>query len=156
MQRKMALLPDELALALQALTEAIREGFADAQAKAVMPMVSRRFMQAGVHVYFRCLVGGSVAARYQGMGTHAKGPPQVSRAVVIADITLDERQRGQGFLLALVSALSEPQLGLSFIELENVFNEQLVDHLQRTGWVSRNGMAMGGCWVTATGPLPPA
>lgn len=63
---------------------------------------------------------------------------------LVADISVPETWQGKGFFQALIAALSSPQQGIDLIELENVINQRLARHLERYGWISRNGMAIGG------------
>lgn len=143
----MSLLPDPLESALQALIHAMQQGLADAASKSPLPVVSRRFEQSGVHVYYRCVHGSAVGARFVASGLP---PPQLRtlrRAVVVADIALADHWQGRGFFKSLVARLSEPRQEIDLIEVENVVSEGLVAHLARAGWLSRNGMAVGGCWV---------
>lgn len=150
MQMQMVHLPDRLALALQDVVLALQQGLADAQLRAYLPMVSRRYMAHGVHIYYRCLSGRSAGARYAASAVPAEHLDRARRVVVIADISLDVHWQGLGFFKALIAELCEPRQDIDLIEVENVSNARLAGHLARSGWHSRNGLATGGCWVTTT------
>ena len=144
-------LPDRLALALQDVVSAVQQGLADAQLRAHLPMVSRRFMAHGVHIYYRCLSGRSAGARYAASAVPAEHLDRARRVVVIADISLDGHWQGLGFFKALIAELCESRQDIDLVEVENVSNARLAGHLARSGWYSRDGLATGGSWISITG-----
>lgn len=115
---RMVHLPDRLALALQDVVSAVQQGLADAQLRAHLPMVSRRFMAHGVHIYYRCLSGRSAGARYAAAAIPAEHLDRARRVVVIADISLDGHWQGLGFFKALIAELCEPRQDIDLVEVK--------------------------------------
>lgn len=145
----MSRLPEALEPVLRDLIHAMQQGLADAESKSPLPVVSRRFEQSGVHVYYRCVCGPAAGAKYAVSGLPSQQLQTLRRAAVVADIGLAEHWQGRGFCKALVRRLCEPQQGIDLIEVENVANHRLAEHLAGAGWLSRNKVEIGGCWVLA-------
>lgn len=133
----------------KALRAAVIETFAIVEKGAVNQMRSSRFTSLGVWVYFRCLAGSALKARYH----FVDGPDAlVGRAVVFADISIDDDMQGQGVLTEMIRVLESSVPNLVYIEMENVISPRLTAHLARLGWkVRRPGWQTqadetGGCW----------
>lgn len=133
----------------RALLAAVIETFAIAEKGAFNQMRSSRFTSPGVWLYFRCLSGSALKARYH----FVDGPdPLEGRAVVLADISIDDDMQGQGVLTEMIRVLESSVPNLVYIEMENVISPRLTAHLARFGWkVRRPGWQtqadeIGGCW----------
>lgn len=126
---------------------------------SVWPMKSRHVRLDGLHLYLRCLAGHAVNARYRRFDA-----PRYSafRAVVLADISIDEPLQRQGLLTTILQTLEAGVPHLAFIELENVVDAGLTQHLRRTkwmpripGWVAQGDPDIGACWYRSIdGGLP--
>ncbi|MFN9470910.1 hypothetical protein [Acidovorax sp.] len=133
----------------QKLLSTVLDTFAAAEKQPAFQMRSSRLVEPGVWLYFRCLSSWALAARYH----YVDGPDApMGRAVVLADISIDESLQRQGLLTRMMRTLEENVPGLVYIELENVVTEGLLAHLKRMGWRERvpgwqvSDGKVGGCW----------
>lgn len=133
----------------KALLAAVIETFAIVEKGALNQMRSRRFTSPGVWVYFRCLAGSALNARYH----FVDGPDALEgRAVVLADISIDDDMQGQGVFTEMIRVLESSVPNLVYIEMENLISPRLTAHLARLCWkVRRPGWQTqadetGGCW----------
>lgn len=121
--------------------------------EGAFPMRSRHFLDDQLAMYYRCLAPNAVRARY---ALSWASDQQAGCGLVIADMTMARQLRGKGFLGALLSRLKSLEPPLSHIELENVYNAQLMASVQAQGWRQRPigplGAPMrdplGACWFT--------
>lgn len=102
--------------------------------EGAFPMRSRHFLDDQLAMYYRCLAPHAVRARYAFTWAPEQ---QAGHGLVIADITLARQFRSKGFLGALLERLKTLEPPLSHIELENVYNPQLMASLQAQGWRQR-------------------
>lgn len=119
--------------------------------EGAFPMRSRHFLDDQLAMYYRCLTPNAVRARY----ARTWVPDQLAgRGLVIADMTMAREFRGKGFLGALLTRLKTLEPQLSHIEMENVYNAQLMASVQAQGWRQRPigplGVPLrdpvGACW----------
>lgn len=102
--------------------------------EGAFPMRSRHFLDDQLAMYYRCLTPNAVRARY----ARTWVPDQLAgHGLVIADMTMAREFRGKGFLGALLTRLKTLEPQLSHIEMENVYNAQLMASVQAQGWRQR-------------------
>lgn len=135
------ILTPSLSASLRASLADIELGMQAARERTTFKMVSRRYSDEVVSIYYRCLCDVAFGYRFYACTSAKRG-----RAVVISNIELAPDVRGKGFLKALMHALSQPHVGLDAIEVENVLNGALAAHLQRMGAHPMSQGYEGGSW----------
>lgn len=128
------MLSQECSSSLHSLLQAMEQGLTRAKARGWHPMFSSWYCDSVVNIYYRCLHGKAVHMRYHQL--EATMNKDAGQAFVLANITVAPEYQGQGFLKELLRRLGSAKSD-TYVELENVLNEQLIVHLRTQGAIAR-------------------